>query len=127
MLLMKVEFRLWLILDKDIIGMLPVLNHDETGGPTGKADVINQQLSRLFHKLDQYRDEITLYQTFDVEDAEYLLISFGCSTRSSLAAVELLRNEGIKVGLLQLQTIWPFPDHVIKDFTKIKRVFLLSK
>ena len=103
------------------------LNHDETGGPTGKADVINQQLSRLFHKLDQYRDEITLYQTFDVEDAEYLLISFGCSTRSSLAAVELLRNEGIKVGLLQLQTIWPFPDHVIKDFTKNKKgVFVVE-
>jgi len=103
------------------------LNHDQTGGPTGKIDVIEKELARLFHKLDSYQEEITLYQTFEVEDAEYLLISFGCSTRSSLAAIEILRKQGIKAGLLQLQTIWPFPDQVIKEFTANKKgVFVVE-
>jgi 2-oxoglutarate ferredoxin oxidoreductase subunit alpha len=103
------------------------LNHDETGGNTGKPEVINRQLTRLFHKLEPYMDELTLYQTFDLEDAEYLLISFGCSTRSSLAAIELLRKQGIKAGLLQLQTIWPFPDRLIKELTANKKgVFVVE-
>jgi len=103
------------------------LNHDQSGSPTGKADVLNQELQRLFQKLDQYQEEITLYQTFDVEDAEYLLISFGCSTRPSLAAIEILRKHGIKAGVLQLQTIWPFPEKVIKEFTaKRKGVFVVE-
>ena len=103
------------------------LNHDETGGNTGNTEVINHQLTRLFHKLNPYMEEITLYQTFDVEDAEYLLISFGCSTRSSLAAIELLRKQGIKAGLLQLQTIWPFPDQLIREFTANKKgVFVVE-
>ena len=103
------------------------LNHDETGGNAGKAEVVNQQLTRLFHKLHQHIEDITLYETFDVEDAEYLLISYGCSTRSSLAAIELLRKQGIKAGLLQLQTIWPFPDQIIKEFTANKKgVFVVE-
>ncbi|HHY06524.1 MAG TPA: 2-oxoacid:acceptor oxidoreductase subunit alpha [Clostridia bacterium] len=103
------------------------LNHDQTGNPTGKTAVLEKELSRLFHKLEPYREEITLYQTFQVEDAEYLLISFGCSARSSLAAVEILRKQGIKAGLLQLQTIWPFPDQVIKEFTTDKKgVFVVE-
>lgn len=103
------------------------LNHDQTGNPTGKTAVLEKELSRLFHKLEPYREEITLYQTFQVEDAEYLLISFGCSARSSLAAIEILRKQGIKAGLLQLQTIWPFPDQVIKEFTTDKKgVFVVE-
>jgi 2-oxoglutarate ferredoxin oxidoreductase subunit alpha len=97
------------------------LNHDQTGSPTGKTAVLEKELTRLFHKLEPYREEITLYQTFQVEDAEYLLISFGCSARSSLAAIEILRKQGHKAGLLQLQTIWPFPDQVIKKFTADKK------
>ena len=40
------------------------LNHDQTGNPTGKTAVLEKELSRLFHKLEPYREEITLYQTF---------------------------------------------------------------
>ncbi len=97
------------------------LNHDQAGSPTGKTQIIEQQLTRLLHKLEPYCDEITLYQTWETDDAEYLLISYGCSARSSLEAIEILRKQGIKTGLLQLQTIWPFPEQVIREFTAHKK------
>lgn len=97
------------------------LNHDQAGNPTGKTQIIEQQLTRLLHKLEPYCDEITLYQTWETDDAEYLLISYGCSARSSLEAIEILRKQGIKTGLLQLQTIWPFPEQVIREFTAHKK------
>ena len=41
--------------------------------------------------------------------------------------MEILRKQGIKAGLLQLQTIWPFPDQVIKEFTTDKKgVFVVE-
>lgn len=97
------------------------LNHDQTGSPTGKTAIIERELARLINKLEPYQEEITLYQTFHTEDAQYLLISFGGSARSSLEAIDILRNQGIKAGLLQLQTIWPFPYHIIKELIANKK------
>lgn len=97
------------------------LTHDDNGAPTGKADIINKQLTRLLTKLDKYTDEINLYKTYKTEDADYLLISFGCSARSSAEAVDLLRKEGIKAGMLQLQTIWPFPEKTVLEFINNKK------
>ena len=92
------------------------LSHDENGAPTGKPGIVEKQLARLFTKLDAYRDEITLYKTYMTENAEYLIISFGCTARSAAEAVEILRKEGVKTGLLQLQTIWPFPEDIVENF-----------
>lgn len=103
------------------------LSHDENGAPTGKANVIEKQFTRLFTKLEKYMDEINLYKTFRTEDAEYLLISFGCSVRSSAEAVELLRKEGIKAGLLQLQTIWPFPEKTVQEYLKNKKAVFVPE
>lgn len=97
------------------------LTHSESGMPTGKSDVIERQLTRLCTKLDAYLDEITLYQTRKTEDCEHLIISFGCSARSAAEAVEILRSEGVKAGLLQLQTIWPFPADLVKKMAQGKK------
>jgi 2-oxoglutarate ferredoxin oxidoreductase subunit alpha len=97
------------------------LFHDEMGAPSGKTEVIQRQLTRILNKLEPYKEEITLYKTYKAEDAEYLLISFGCSTRSSAEAVEDLRAMGIKAGLLQLQTIWPFPDEIVRKYSTGKK------
>lgn len=45
-----------------------------------------------------------------MEDADTVIISFGCSVRSSRTAVDLLRKEGVKAGMLQLVTVWPMPE-----------------
>lgn len=97
------------------------LFHDEMGAPSGKTEVIQRQLSRILNKLEPYKEEITLYKTYKTEDAEYLLVSFGCSARSSAEAVEELRAAGVKAGMLQLQTIWPFPDEIVREYSAGKK------
>jgi len=103
------------------------LAHDESGAPTGKGPVINSQLTRLIHKLDPYLEEITFYKSYHTEDCQFLLISYGCSARSAAEAVENLRAKGIKAGLLQLQTIWPFPDQVVADYCQGKKAVLVPE
>jgi 2-oxoglutarate ferredoxin oxidoreductase subunit alpha len=56
------------------------------------------------------------YKTFYLEDAQTVLVSYGSAARSALHIVEYLRPRGEKIGLLELQTIWPFPADVVRQY-----------
>ncbi|WP_243346257.1 3-methyl-2-oxobutanoate dehydrogenase subunit VorB [Parabacteroides sp. FAFU027] len=61
------------------------------------------------------------YEEISCKDAEYLIVAFGSSARICLKAVELAREEGIKVGLLRPITLWPFPTDAINSYAdKVK-------
>src|SRR5690242_8275581 len=46
---------------------------------------------------------------YRMEDAEYAIIGSGCMIETSEAAVDYMRNHGIKVGVLHLTCFRPFP------------------
>lgn len=56
------------------------------------------------------------YEEFHCDDADYLLVAFGSSSRICQKVVENARAEGIKLGLLRPITLWPFPSKVIADY-----------
>ena len=49
------------------------------------------------------------FDTQQLEDAEYIIVSFGSASRIAEKAIELAREEGLKVGLFRPITLWPFP------------------
>lgn len=49
------------------------------------------------------------YEEYLLDDAEYVITSFGLSSRVSKKAVDLGRQAGIKMGMLRPITVWPFP------------------
>jgi 2-oxoglutarate ferredoxin oxidoreductase subunit alpha len=42
------------------------------------------------------------------------------AARSALSVVEQLRSRGERIGLLELQTLWPFPAQLVRDYAKDK-------
>jgi len=92
--------------------------HGLDGYPDTNPENYDRSVRRLTEKIENRKEEICLYKIYGFKDAEILIIAYGCSARSSLAAVEQARKNGFKVGLLQLQTLWPFPDHLIKRYSK---------
>ena len=67
------------------------------------------------------------YEEFMCEDADYLIVAFGSAARISLKSVELLREEGIKVGLLRPITLWPFPSKVLAEYAeKVKSMLTVE-
>lgn len=56
------------------------------------------------------------YEEVKCEDADYLLVAFGSSSRICLKAIDLARQEGLKVGLLRPITLWPFPAKVLHTY-----------
>ncbi|MFA6819670.1 MAG: 3-methyl-2-oxobutanoate dehydrogenase subunit VorB [Bacteroidaceae bacterium] len=68
---------------------------------------------RLQKKYDTIRRDEVRFEEYLCEDAEYLFISFGSVARISMEAVDLLREEGYKVGLFRPISLWPFPEKQI--------------
>lgn len=90
--------------------------HGEEGFISACPDNAAKLVKRIWDKIEKNADDIGSIKTYQVEDAETVLISFGISARSARRAVSLARQQGKKAGLIQLQTIWPFP------FEKIRKV-----
>ncbi len=64
------------------------------------------------HLQEKYRrmcEEEVRYETFQSDDADYLLVAYGTSARICQKAVQLAREEGIRAGLLRPITLYPFP------------------
>ena len=64
---------------------------------------------KLQEKYREMEEKEVRFETFQCDDAEYLLLAYGTSSRVSQKAIQLARQEGIKVGLLRPITLFPFP------------------
>jgi len=101
------------------------LVHDVRGFPTQLGDEIVAFKRRLFRKITQHFHDIQLVKTERTEDAEVLVVAYGSVARSARRAVALAREKGIKAGLLQLVTLWPFPRRPLEPLlTQVRAVLV---
>jgi 2-oxoglutarate ferredoxin oxidoreductase subunit alpha len=77
--------------------------------------VVHGLLHHLVDKLENRSNLLARYKEYYLEDAEHLLISYGSAARSALHVVENRRSRGEKLGLLELQTLWPFPENIVRE------------
>ena len=91
------------------------------------SDVQERFNRKLQEKYDLIRREEVRYSELQTEDAEYLLVAFGCASRICEAVVEELRAEGIKAGLLRPITLFPFPEKEIAALaTKVRSIMSIE-
>jgi len=91
--------------------------HDEWGyRRTSSAKVQAELTARLATKITDHLAEIEASETYlcDEERLDMLLVSFGFSARSALAAARMAREAGRKVGLFRPRTVWPFPEAALR-------------
>lgn len=99
--------------------------HDERGGQAANPSTADRVIRHLTEKIEGKRDRIVSVRSLALEDAEVAVISFGCSARSSKAAVRSARNRGVRAGLLELTTLWPFPDGEVRSIlSRMKAVIV---
>ena len=73
---------------------------------------------KLQEKYRQIKENEVRYETKDLEDAELAIVAFGSAARISQKAIEIAREQGIKVGLFRPITLWPFPQEEIAELSK---------
>ena len=93
---------------------ITALFHDQVGFPTQRLDEVDPWVERVNTKLDKHIDEITLLDEDTQPGAKIALLSYGCSARTARHALKLARAQGMKVDLLTLYTIWPFPEKQVE-------------
>jgi 2-oxoglutarate ferredoxin oxidoreductase subunit alpha len=114
------------------------LTHDERGYPSDKENIQIELITRLNEKILKNADEIIELERFMLDDAKIAVISYGTPSRSAKRAIRDAREQGIKVGLLRLKTVWPFPekqvaqlasevDHIIVAEQNLGQVYYMVK
>ena len=91
------------------------------------AEALDHFVRRLTEKVLTHRDEIVRTESYRLDDAEIALVAYGTVSRAAIAATDLARERGLKVGVLRLISIWPFADKEIVDLTDaISRIVVLE-
>ncbi len=91
------------------------LAHDMWGFPSDKPQIANDLLHHLVNKIENRNHALTRFKEWELEDAEIILISYGSSARSAHHIMRNRRGVGMRVGMIELQTLWPFPSELIKE------------
>jgi 2-oxoglutarate ferredoxin oxidoreductase subunit alpha len=89
------------------------LTHDERGYPSDKENVQIELVTRLNDKIVKNADQIVDLERFMLDEAKIAVISYGTPSRSAKKAIRDAREQGIKVGMLRLKTVWPFPEEQV--------------
>ena len=79
-----------------------------------QAPDLEQDNIDLFKKYEVIEKNETRYEDYMMDDAEFAFASYGTASRVVRTAVDKLRAEGYKIGLIRPQTLWPFPYEAFK-------------
>lgn len=77
-----------------------------------RQEQFNIKLQKKYKEIDE--NEVR-FEKIACDDAEYLFVAYGSSSRICQKAVELAREKGIKVGLLRPITLFPYPTKAIQS------------
>jgi 2-oxoglutarate ferredoxin oxidoreductase subunit alpha len=103
------------------------LTHDERGYPVMSAECQEKSVRRLVDKIRLHADEITRYAELDTEGADVVVVSYGITSRVARMGVDLARKKGVKVGVMRLEIVWPFPEKRIRELSNEVKAFVVPE
>jgi len=91
------------------------LNHDQTGFPTNRPELVEPEAERLLAKITRNLSIIEKYEEVRREGARIGMVAYGSSARSGKSAVSEAFSGGIPVDFLRPVTLWPFPEKAVSE------------
>jgi 2-oxoglutarate ferredoxin oxidoreductase subunit alpha len=67
------------------------------------------------------------HETYLTDDAEVIIVAYGAAARVSKNAVDQMRADGVKVGLVRPVTLWPFPKKTLLELSKKAKAFVVAE
>jgi 2-oxoglutarate ferredoxin oxidoreductase subunit alpha len=84
----------------------------------------NHDRFKVYKKIEETEPRCEKYQT---DDAEIIVTAYGAVARVAKNAVDEMRAEGLKVGLLRPVTLWPFPAEAFKKAAETAKAFVSAE
>lgn len=91
------------------------------------AKALEEVNLRLQKKLAEIEANEIRWQEYETEDADLLLVAYGTVGRICTSVMREARKQGLKVGLLRPQTLWPFPEERIHELASQVRGMLVTE
>ena len=92
-----------------------------------KPEVMEVRNIHLQNKYKEIQENECRYETYNCEDADYIIVSFGSAARIGEKAMSIARKQGIKVGLFRPITLWPFPTKQLVEVAKNAKGILVNE
>ena len=89
-----------------------------------KPDELEQTVLERFKRYEIVKEKHTQWEEYLLEDAEYVVVAYGATSRIVRSAINIAREQGIKVGLIRPKTIWPYPTEAISKAADTAKAFL---
>ncbi len=103
------------------------LTHDERGYPALTPEDQKKALIHLIQKIDNNADKIIRVEESGMEDADVVVVCYGITSRIAIRAVQVAREQGLKVGFLRLITVWPFCEKKIRELAGRVKAFVVPE
>jgi 2-oxoglutarate ferredoxin oxidoreductase subunit alpha len=103
------------------------LTHDFRGYPAMNTEVQEQLVHRLVNKIRLNAPKIWRYEETGVEDADVVIVTYGITSRVAGEAIDVARKKGIKVGMLRLIVVWPFPEQRIFELASRGKAIVVAE
>jgi len=77
-----------------------------TGGKAISLETHNKECAEMYKG---WAETEVQYAEYMMDDAEVVIAAYGISARISESAIDILREQGYKVGMIRPKTVYPFP------------------
>ena len=91
-----------------------------------QSEELEQHNLKLEKKYKAIEENEVQYEMYHTEDAELVFVAYGTVSRIVKTAVDQLREEGYKVGLIRPKTLWPFPKEAFKQIPNAKNLLVVE-
>lgn len=81
-----------------------------------QEDALERHRNQMYQEHLRWIEEEVKYEEYMMEDAEYVIVSYGSSARICRDTIDMMREKGYPVGLFRPITIFPFPEKQIAAF-----------
>ncbi len=88
---------------------------------------LEQHNRKLEAKYQLVKENETQYEMIQTEDAELVIVAYGSVARIARSAIESLRRDGIKIGMIRPISLWPFPYQAFDELPKTVKRILVSE
>lgn len=91
-----------------------------------EPEVLEQHCIKLNDKFKEIEKNEVQYEMYQTEDADLVFVAYGTTSRIVKSAIDILRNEGVNVGLIRPKTLWPFPFEAFNNIPNAKALLTVE-
>jgi 2-oxoglutarate ferredoxin oxidoreductase subunit alpha len=101
--------------------------HTSKGYASTAQEIQEKMAKRLVFKITGNLDKLIRVERQYMDDAEFAVVAYGGNARPAMAAVEMAREKGMKIGFFRPIIVWPFPDQEVLKVAERAKIILVCE